>query len=102
MTTKTKRATKADCQKVLKALCAQLGVAADEYGPKLVMDWDWFGDGPRAAILWEGGPYDWPAYFPFGGASYDTGYKFRNVSDQIPAGVWVEAATSWAISIYKD
>jgi hypothetical protein len=105
MDTKIKRPTKAECLKVFKAICKQHGVTEDEladgYGPQLVMDWDWFGYGPRPAIIWEGGPYDWPVYAPHGGRS-ETGYRIPDVSDQLPPGVWLEAATGWALSIYKD
>jgi hypothetical protein len=103
---KTVKPTKAECEKVLRLLKKQRGVTAREatsgYGPQLVMDWDWFGDGPRPAIVWEGGPYDWVMYLPYGGVEEEWGVRLTNVSDGMPKGVWVEAATSWAVHIHKE
>jgi hypothetical protein len=105
MDTKIKRATKAECLKVFKAVCKQYGVTQEDidkgYGPQLMMDWDWLGFGPNPAILWEGGPYDWTHYTPYGGRC-EEGWTIRDVSSQMPPGVRTEPMTGWALSIYKD
>lgn len=69
--------------------------------PQLIMDWDWFGSGPVPSIVWEEGPFRWPYLFPHGGRN-EFGTLTRNVSGDIPDGVFVEAATHFAVSIYPN
>jgi hypothetical protein len=96
--------TKKQAEKVLRVLCAQRGVKLGdkEYGPQLVKDWEWGWTQShtyRWAIIWEGGPYDWPFYFPYGGIEEEFGSNVPDVSERVN-DVFVEAITSWAIAIY--
>lgn len=102
-TTKTVKPTKAECVKVLRLLRKQRGIkASDSYGPQLIMDWDWLGHGAWPSIVWEGGPYDWAMYMPHGGMDPEFGTRMQDMSADMPAGLWIEPMTSWAVSIYKD
>ena len=92
MKTKTIKPTKAQAEKVLRAVQDKYGVS-DEYGPKLVMDFDWFGYGGKPTIVWEGGPYEW---------AIECSFSLLNVlADDMP-DVWLEPATNWALSIYRE
>lgn len=73
------KATKAQCERVLTKVDAQFGP-----GAKLVMDFDWFGDGPNPAIVWEEGPYEWAIMLDW----WDDNE------------VWCEPGTSWFVNIY--
>ncbi len=99
----TVRASKKEAQAVLKALHIQTKPWVDlGYKPKLIMDWDWHGDGGVPSIVWEEGPYDWPVYFPHGGIEEEFGFHLPDVSGLIPDGVWVEGSTHFAVSIWKE
>lgn len=93
---------KADALKVLALVRKVYGIKGDaDWGPKLVKDWDWTGYGPAPyAIIWEGGPYDWAVYFPFGGIEEEFGRKLPDVSDLVPKDVFCEAVTGWALGLY--
>jgi hypothetical protein len=60
----------------------------------------WLGYGGCPSIVWEGGPYDWTTYFPGGGVEEEFGFKIKPVT--LPKGIWTEAMTSFAISIYRE
>lgn len=65
--------------------------AADHgLGPALRMDWDWSGT-PTPTILLEGGPEDWPM-------RVTSGRELRAVMAE--HGVWCEAYSGYALSIY--
>jgi hypothetical protein len=68
--------------------------------PVLRMDWEWPGQ-PTPAILWEGGPYDWTMYFPYGGPT-EEGITLPDVSADMPKGVHVEPYAGWATCLYTD
>lgn len=98
---------KADAVKVLAAVKKAFAGALPAndpdnlYGPKLVKDWDWTGSGPAPyAIIWEGGPYDWAVYFPYGGIDPEFGSKIADVSSEVPKDVFCEAVTGWALGLY--
>jgi hypothetical protein len=75
-------------------------IAAGYDGPTLVENWDWLGNGGyRWSVVWEEGPYEWAINFPFGGPDPEFGGTIPDVSDGIPATVYAEAITSWAVGI---
>ena len=81
-----KHATKAQAEKVLTHICKLYGVTRhDKNGPKVVLKWDWRGDGNKApAIVWEEGPPEWAqSYFDF------------DLAD-----CWTEPMTTWALMVY--
>lgn len=95
----TQRITEKQAEKVC-GIVAKAFAAEPQYGPKVIMDWDY---GP--AIVWEEGPYGWAITFASMAAGYETvcqefGYKRKPV--KIPAGIFVEPATSYAISMYPE
>ena len=100
------KVTKRQAERVLSLLKKQTAPWLDddyvEGDPKLIMDWDWFGTGPVPSIVWEGGPYAWPQYFPRGGIEEEFGFNLPDVSGRIPAEVRVEAATHFAVSLYRE
>ena len=109
----TKRVTKRQAEAVLRAVQKQYaGWVEEGYGPKLVMDWRYLSDEGQPAIVWEEGPYEWSYRFPYGGVEEETTALLRvEVPDakpvtvpkvELPKGVWVESATSWALSIYPE
>lgn len=98
----TKTITLKDAEKVLAVLLAQ-HPGAKEIGfdqPMIIEDWSWTGDPAPFAILWEGGPFEWTYLFPHGGIDAEFGTKTKDVSSKIPAHIYVEPITSWAIGIY--
>lgn len=101
MTTKTKQVT----QRQAEATLAKVKKMFAAYGPEfdglyLNMEWDWPSGGPTPSIIWEGGPYDWAMLFPGGGISEEFGANYPGV--KLPAGVWVEAYSGWAICLYRE
>lgn len=95
-----RKITKYQAEATLRAVKKQFSAwfERDEDGPKLIMDWDFFGYGPNPAIVWEGGPYDWP-HLVNGGIG-DFNEKYAPV--KLPKNVWIEAATGFAISLYRE
>lgn len=92
--------TRGDVEKVLAALRRQRQYAVDPgSGPKIVEDFDWVGHEPLA-IVWEGGPFEWAYLFPHGGRDEEFGFNIADVSADIPAHVFAEAITSWAIAVH--
>ena len=83
--------TKQQAQQALEMVKNYFRYAIDgDNAPKLIMDWDWFGNGRGTpSIVWEEGPYEWAMTY--------TGYHGR-----MPKGVFAEPATSWALSLYSD
>lgn len=93
------RPTKRQAEQVVAALVRQYPRSVTR--PTLVRDWDWFGTGTSPwAIVWEEGPHDWAHVFPYGGRSEEFGREVSEV--RLPAGVWVEPITGWAIGLYRD
>ena len=93
----TKRQAEAVHKRLKEAIPAYV---TEDYGPTLVEHWDWNGPGPRWSIVWEGGPYDWAVIFPHGGIDPEFGTTYEAV--ELPKGVWTEAMTGWALSIYRE
>ena len=70
-------------------------------GPVLVKDFETGYSTAKWAIVWEGGPYDWPQLFPHGGIDEEFGFNWPNV--ELPGGAWVEPINGWSTAIYpKD
>lgn len=87
---KTIKPTEAQALEVLARLNSKYGYdTPSEYGPKLVMDFDW-GYEEWPAIVWEGGPYEWAVTDSFW------------LLDGSAKGTWYEAITSWSLGIYVD
>lgn len=102
------RITKADAEKTVNALIRSLGrsrkAVLDAYGslPELRRDWEWGWTTSHTydwAIVWEEGPYEWAYLFPHGGIEEEFGFRIPDVSDRVPGTVFVEAITSWAVSL---
>lgn len=92
-------------RKVLAAVRKQLAgaILPGDAGPQLLMDWQWTASTPpHPAIVWEEGPYEWAYLFPHGGIEEEFGTRVKDVSSSLPAGVWCEPDTSWAIAICSD
>lgn len=91
---------KADADKVLaavrKAFRPWVDTRYPETQPHLVKDFDWYGHAPYA-VVWEGGPYNWPNLFVMGGVEEEFGGRF---DPHDTPGVFAEPATGWALSIY--
>lgn len=102
MTTKT--ITRKDAEKVLAAILEQHKWAKQpEFDqPIIVEDWTWDLNPAPFAIVWEGGAYQWAYLFPYGGIEEEFGFKVRDVSDQLPGHVFVDAMTPWALGIYPN
>lgn len=68
-----------------------LAVVNAEFGPgaEIRMDFDWFGHGPQAAIVWEEGPDDWAIEW--------TGNYTGNLGR-----VWCEPGTGWYLNVYEE
>lgn len=83
--------TEQQAQQALEMVKNYFRYAIDgDNAPKLIMDWDWFGEGRGTpSIVWEEGPYEWAIMY--------TGEHGR-----MPKGVFAEPATSWALSLYSD
>jgi hypothetical protein len=60
----------------------------------------WLGYGGHPSIVWEGGPHEWACLFPLGGIEEEFGFTVKPV--ELPEGIWTEAMTSFAISIYRE
>jgi hypothetical protein len=98
----TKTITRKDAEKVLAAILEQ-HAWAKEPGfdqPIIVEDWAWDGGPAPFAIVWEGGAFEWTYLFPYGGIDAEFGTKTKDVSSKIPADIYVEPITSWALGIY--
>jgi hypothetical protein len=103
--------TRKQADNVFKTLVKQRGVQPDEidpqggFGPTLVHNWEWGWTTSSTyewAILWEGGPFEWAMWFPYGGRDPEFGITIPNVSEQLGNGLFIEAVTSWAIAIYPN
>lgn len=79
-----------------------IGLKDERFLPIVRMDFDWLGYGEWPALVWEdGSPYDWPSTFPYGGRDPEFGFNMADVSEFVPEGWYVEAQTSWAVSLYE-
>lgn len=70
----------------------------EDNGPTVNMEFDWVGD-PHPAVVWEGGPYEWTMYVPHGGIEEEFGFNIQPT--ELPAGLYVEPATYWALSLWE-
>lgn len=57
--------------------------------PKLIMDWDWYGETPTPSIVWEEGPYDWAI-------------EYGGNHNRFPKGVYGEPWNGWALALVSD
>lgn len=94
-----KRVTKREAEAVLAAVkkAFRTWIEAGYEPPTLRMDWDWSGE-PTPTILWEGGPFEWTTLFPHGGRDEEFGFTIEPA--KLPADVWTEPYSSYALSIY--
>ena len=110
-----KKVTKRQAEAVLRAVKKMFGSGAGEYGPQLRDRREYDGQ-PGWQIHWEGGPFEWPYLFPFGGVDEELASMAREFVDsdaeagrvatrkevQLPPGIWVEAINHWSIAIYRE
>jgi hypothetical protein len=107
-----KNITKRQAEASLKAVAKKFGADAD--GPQLVKDHQgWYSD-HAWAIVWEGGPYDWPQLLGGGideellNGIYpefepDLSKAIKKASRgavEFPQGVWAEAINGYSIALY--
>lgn len=91
--------TREDAEAVLQAIVKQFHAEAyDDLGPKLLMEWDWPTGGPTPTIVWEEGPYEWTMLAVHGGVDQEYGGTVPAV--EIPATVFVEPYSGWALCLY--
>ena len=69
-------------------------------GPVLCRDFELWSSTTAWAIVWEGGPYDWPQLFPGGGTDEEYGLRWPEV--KLAANVWTEAITGYALGLYRE
>lgn len=95
-----KKVTQKQAQTVLEAIEKRFEpwIAAGGDAPKLIMDFDWLDVGPSPAIIWEGGPYEWALLDPAGDIEEEFGLRIPPM--ELPAEVWTEPVTSWALGIH--
>lgn len=69
-----------------------LAIVNAEFGPgaEIRMDFDWFGHGPQAAIVWEEGPDDWAIEV------------ISPLFDANLGRVWAESGTGWFLHVYEE
>jgi hypothetical protein len=95
--------TKRQAEQAFRQIKAQFKGFLDEdeqYGPKLVRNWDWLESGStKWAIVWEGGLYEW-AYMAQSGGVSEFGTDVPPAKAW-PKGTFAEPVTSWAIGIYE-
>ena len=92
MATGTK-VTKATAEKVRAAVIEQNKLWVDAgYGRPLLFEQD-----DRWEIAWEEGPFEWAFLFPGGGIEEEFGFEIPEVD--LPAGVFVEPATSYSVQV---
>lgn len=92
MTTATATITEAQAEQVRLAIANLFG--AD---PVLMEEgWD---DVDGRVIAWEGDPYNWPQYVPYGGTDWESGYEFPPI--ELPGGVWIEAINHYSVAVLR-
>ncbi|MFI6889127.1 hypothetical protein [Streptosporangium canum] len=95
MTTATATVTDGQAEQVRDAIAALFGVDP-AYGPTLMEEgWD---DVTGRVIVWEGDPYAWPQYVPYGGTDWESGHEFSPI--KLPDGVRIEAINHYSIAVY--
>jgi hypothetical protein len=91
--------TRRDADVVRERIAAKFGYAADDkYGPKVIENWHWLSEPCKFAIVWEEGPYDWAQLASMGGISEEFGFDYGN-GIEVPAGLFIEPVTSWAVDL---
>ena len=103
-TTKTrKKITAAKAEQVRKSIVKAFGAEEGAYGPTVVTQW---GYGADYTVVWEEGPYQWTQQYCDIAAGYDTKdqeFGFTRKAIKAPVkGVFLEPATSYALSIYPQ
>jgi hypothetical protein len=82
----TVEVTKKQAEQVLSQVKKKYKWAiTEECQPTLIKNFEWSAGVVPYAVVWEGGPYEWV---------YESQPKVQ--------GVWTEAYTGWAMSIYKN
>lgn len=107
-TTKTRKVTKTQGERVLKAVAAWMGrqgygpelgqpvptgedAAYRGLGPMLNMEWSWPSNGPTPTVILEGGPYDW---------AVEVGWDPQFQADT--KGIYTEPYSGYALCIYRE
>lgn len=108
--------TKRQAESSLKAVRKYFGVEADEQYPKLIKNYEGWYSTSAWAILWEGGPYEWPQFlgggvneellynlYPEFEPDFDKAVKAATTRKplDLPAGVWYEPINGYSISLHK-
>lgn len=103
-TTKPKRVTKRQAEKVLTQIKKRFKpwIDAGTEPPTIVMDFDpgYVGVAPFPAIVWEAGPYEW-ALKDWGG-DIDEEFGFRLAPITRPEGVFTEPWNGFVLGVYPD
>lgn len=103
MSTTTKVASRRDAEAVLRAVKRQFkNYVESGCEPQLIERWSFLRDSDHWAVVWEEGPYDWAHLFPYGGREEEFGSLILDVSADVPARVFCEPITGWALGVYPD
>lgn len=105
--------TRKQAEQALAALKEQyksyLAVDGEEYGPKLVENWEphWNDSTIAWVIMWEEGPFEWAYTAKDGGVDEElstmAGQRMETpAATTWPEGVWLEAATSYCVALYPE
>jgi len=99
-------------ERALQAVREQFAAYLDDDcdpGPQLYADWAWNGDPAPYAIVWEGGPFEWPQLVPDGGVDQDLTALAQDVAPGAvvhapeatgwPPGTWAEPITGFALAV---
>jgi hypothetical protein len=105
--------TREQAELVLAAIEHQFAWALEgtnqEFGPKLVEDWDWTDSPVPFAIIWEEGPFEWALRAASGGIDPEMADAVREfnvtVTEEkpvpVPDSLYLEPVTNWAVGIYE-
>lgn len=105
--------TRKQAEQALAAIKQQyasyLGSDGEEYGPKLVENWEPFWNDRTIAfvIMWEEGPFEWAYSAKDGGLDEELSSLVGQRMDTPaattwPQGVWLEPATSYCVGLYPQ
>jgi hypothetical protein len=96
----TARVTQRQANAVRDAVAATFAPwVTEDNGPTVNMEFDWPSGPAHPAVVWEGGPFEWTMLLHGG---VDEEFGFRVEATEMPAGVWYEPDTYWAIGLYRE